>query len=118
MTNMTYLHTVTVGRLDAITPLVLVVGGELVQLAGDVVRAARVGVPVGVDAVGGNVSTLLGRAITIILGGVILVAPLAVASRLAVDLGDLALHVNVGCWNATMLATTSLSITAVITDCV
>jgi len=51
MTNMTNTHTCSTGGVDLLATVVLLTHGELVQLAGDVVGGARVGVPRGVNVV-------------------------------------------------------------------
>ena len=42
MTNMTNLHTCSVGRVNLISARVAVADGEAVEVAGDVVRGSRV----------------------------------------------------------------------------
>jgi hypothetical protein len=51
LTNMTYLHTVAVCRVDAVVAIVLLMHGDLVQLGGEMMSSTRVRVLVGVDAI-------------------------------------------------------------------
>lgn len=45
-------HTCSIGRVHLIISLVLVADGQLIQLAGDVIRCSRVHIPIGVDSIG------------------------------------------------------------------
>jgi hypothetical protein len=58
MTNMTNAHTLSIGRVDLLTALVLLSHGELVELTGDVVGGAGVAIPIGVHAIGHGIGTL------------------------------------------------------------
>ena len=71
MTNMSYVHTITVSRMDVVTPLVLLVCGELAQLAGDMICGTGVRIPLSVNPIGCEVGGLL---IIIIKVGTVLIA--------------------------------------------
>ena len=51
MTNMGYVHTVTIGRVNTIMPGVLVMGCELVQLSREMICGTGIHIPVCVNTV-------------------------------------------------------------------
>ena len=57
VTNMTNMHTCTIGGVNLITPMVFVPERQLLQVAGDMVGGAGIRVPVGVDGVGVHCSS-------------------------------------------------------------
>jgi hypothetical protein len=91
---MTYVHTVTVGGVDTVVAVVLLMHHEFVQLGGEVVCSTQVRVPVGVDAIGCNVRALLTIIITVILE-----LPPTLSGRMTMDLAYLAGYINKGCRN-------------------
>jgi hypothetical protein len=84
-------------------------GGELVQRIGDVVSGASVGVPVGVNAIGCSMCSLI-ITITFIIK-VIAIAPPAITGRVAIYLTNLAAYINEGSGSMVWAPLTS-SITA------
>jgi hypothetical protein len=70
MTNMTNAHTLSIGRVNLFTALVLLSHGELVELTGDVVDGVGVAILVGVHAIGHDVGTLFFLLLFFIIVGV------------------------------------------------
>ena len=97
--NMLNFHTSTVCSVDAVMPMVLVTGGELVQLPCYVMCCTRVRVPVGVDAIGGHIGILVVTVTSFIIR-IIASAPPTVACRMTVYFTDLTRDILIGCGGA------------------
>jgi hypothetical protein len=92
-----------------VTSLVLVMSGELVQRTSDVVSGASVGVPIGVNAIGRSMGSIV---ITIsFIIRIIAIAPPTVTGRVTIYLANLAAYINKGS-RGTVWAPLAPSITA------
>jgi hypothetical protein len=80
--------------MHTVMSLVLVMSGELVQRTSDVVGSASVGVPVGVNAIGRSMGSLV---ITIsFIIRIIAIAPPTITGRVTIYLANLAAYINKG----------------------
>jgi hypothetical protein len=94
MTNVVDFHTIAVCSVHTVTSLVLVMSGELIQRTSDVVGGASVCVPVGVNAIGRSVGSLV---ITIsFIIRIIAIAPPTITGRVTIYLANLAAYLNKG----------------------
>jgi hypothetical protein len=94
MTSVVDFHTIAVCSVHTVTSLVLVMSGELVQRTSYVVGGASVGVPVGVNAIGRSVGSLV---ITIsFIIGIIAIAPPTITGRVTIYLANLVAYINKG----------------------
>jgi hypothetical protein len=95
--------------MHTVTSLVLVMSGELVQSTSDVVGGSSVGVPVGVNAIGRSMGSLV---ITIsFIIKIIAIAPPTITGRVTIYLANLAAYINKGS-RCTVWACLAPSITA------
>ena len=46
MTNIAYLHTCTIGIVNLLMTVIFLMHGDLLKLMGDVVRGARISIPI------------------------------------------------------------------------
>jgi hypothetical protein len=111
MTSVANTHTFSIGRVDLITAMILLLHGELVELTGDVVGGTGIAVPVGVHAIGRHVGVLL---LFIFIVGVTVLAFPCLVSRLAADLTDGGVTVSVAAASAVSTATIAASTTLLV----
>jgi hypothetical protein len=104
MTNMTNAHTLSIGRVNLLTALVLLSHGELVELTGDVVGGVGVTVPIGVHAIGHGVAPLFFLLFFFIIVGVAVPTLLGFMAWLAT---------NLACDEVTVIAASAASTTCI-----
>ena len=92
MTNMTNIHTLTVGRVHLIMPLVLVANSKVVEFAGDVMCSPGIRVPIGVYTIGSGMHFLVFICVIIIF--IFLPPEPAVLGGMTLFVADLTSDVN------------------------